>query len=484
MKHILRVILLTTLSLAIFTVSAQSEYYDDSGAASTRNPYYIPESGNYLKGIDKILARGFKDKVEQAGLVPNFLSDITGGSVSKYDSEIPGIYGSIMSGEDINDLRKQVRKANAKATLEKILYLVLILSVCVSIIYMICKSIISESQTQQQGNNTAPKSQEGNERNETTSSRLENTSTTNEINCSSNDLVNNKIEPLDRDQSTHHDDLILGNKKEASEKGKIKDVTFFDISNTCSKQIAHDTKISQKTMSDFSTMRDTETNTIRHIANLIENKINIVSKVHLHKIEQDNRLLIPILKYNRFGLINRAYEIVLPPEYAIIRGECLDDDDILIIGKYNVKVFGDIKNPKIYTHMVLGAVDSTGKIILDVDYWTIIISDDRQRFTVVDYKTRKHGVLDRKGNIIVPFGEYAYIDGFDHGLARVKKDNRWGLINNNGDVVLQTEYDRIWSFHGKNRTSTKVIKGNSEWDVSFSSLIMGYTTIVDDTTAD
>ena len=134
--------------------------------------------------------------------------------------------------------------------------------------------------------------------------------------------------------------------------------------------------------------------------------------------------------------------------------------------------------------MVLGAVDSTGKIILDVDYWTIIISDDRQRFTVVDYKTRKHGVLDRKGNIIVPFGEYAYIDGFDHGLARVKKDNRWGLINNNGDVVLQTEYDRIWSFHGKNRTSTKVIKGNSEWDVSFSSLIMGYTTIVDDTTAD
>lgn len=41
---------------------------------------------------------------------------------------------------------------------------------------------------------------------------------------------------------------------------------------------------------------------------------------------------------------------------------------------------------------------------------------------------------------------------------------KWGIIDNKGEVVLPVEYDEIWNFLGKGRTTTKVIKeGVSSW---------------------
>ena len=206
MKHILRVILLITVSLAIFTVSAQSEYYDDSGAASTRNPYYQNNSNSEFKALDSILSKGFKIRREQLKSIPDYLTDITGGTESKYDYEIPGIYGSIMSGEDINDLRRQARKNKIKNSLEKIPYFAIILSFCFFIICMIYQTI-NESRIQQQGDNTAPKS-EG--ENITTSDRTEISSTNDEINCSSNDLLSNEVGLMEEnDQPTKNIDHTL-----------------------------------------------------------------------------------------------------------------------------------------------------------------------------------------------------------------------------------------------------------------------------------
>ena len=83
------------------------EEIGDSGVASTRNPYYQNNSNSEFKALDSILSKGFKIRREQLKSIPDYLTDITGGTESKYDYEIPGIYGSIMSGEDINDLRRQ-----------------------------------------------------------------------------------------------------------------------------------------------------------------------------------------------------------------------------------------------------------------------------------------------------------------------------------------------------------------------------------------
>lgn len=85
------------------------EQIGNSGVANTRNPYYQDQENiEDFKVRWKTRAENiFKIRVKEHEILPDYLTDITGGTESKYDYEIPGIYGSIMSGEDINDLRRQ-----------------------------------------------------------------------------------------------------------------------------------------------------------------------------------------------------------------------------------------------------------------------------------------------------------------------------------------------------------------------------------------
>jgi hypothetical protein len=102
------------------------------------------------------------------------------------------------------------------------------------------------------------------------------------------------------------------------------------------------------------------------------------------------------------------------------------------------------------------------------------------KVTVIQRSDYKWGVIDTEGNIIVPFGKYDWIDGFDNGLARVKigkitngkadNDNKWGIINEAGKEVLPVEYDNIWNFLGRGRFSTKAIKDGVEYNVFFHDL--------------
>ena len=123
-------------------------------------------------------------------------------------------------------------------------------------------------------------------------------------------------------------------------------------------------------------------------------------------------------------------------------------------------------------------------------------------------KNDKNGVIDIEGNVVVPFGKYAWIDGFDHGLARVHsygitkikngechqykvsplkivdgeivanpeykgeklQPSKWGIINEKGEEVLPMEYDNIWKFYGKNRFSTRVEKDGKSRQVYFHDL--------------
>lgn len=127
--------------------------------------------------------------------------------------------------------------------------------------------------------------------------------------------------------------------------------------------------------------------------------------------------------------------------------------------------------------------------------------------TVVENKYYQWAVIDNQGNVVVPFGKYGWIDGFDSGLARVRThtsaelareataeffdlpadqvgivcDNhcneeagnvitKWGIINEKGEEVLPVEYDNIWNFYGKSRWSTMVEKDGHTSEVYFHDL--------------
>lgn len=104
------------------------------------------------------------------------------------------------------------------------------------------------------------------------------------------------------------------------------------------------------------------------------------------------------------------------------------------------------------------------------------------------------GVVDTDGNIVVPFGKYAWIDGFQNGLAKVIGhddttsphiiaifDENWndvtatdrvaeqGIINENGIEVLPLEYN-IWKFYGKDFPTIKYFKGNEQHTIRYEAL--------------
>ena len=134
---------------------------------------------------------------------------------------------------------------------------------------------------------------------------------------------------------------------------------------------------------------------------------------------------------------------------------------------------------------------------------------------VVRGDNNEWAVVDLQDKIIVPFGKYAWIDGFDQGLARVRTQGntinpnrntatiifpedgepakviigkeeeqylreerkkhpeyfaKWGIINEKGEEVLPTEYDEVWNFRGKGLWSTKVEKGDNVKRVFFCDL--------------
>lgn len=135
--------------------------------------------------------------------------------------------------------------------------------------------------------------------------------------------------------------------------------------------------------------------------------------------------------------------------------------------------------------------------------------------SIVEDYAHQWAVINHKGDIIVPFGRYGWIDGFDSGLARVrtskhpgiasrgttilfdifgdnptvisgkediqkyydedKKKNpdkyaKWGIINEKGEEVLPVIYDAVWGFFGKNKYSTRLEKDGIETEVYFHDL--------------
>ena len=62
-------------------------------------------------------------------------------------------------------------------------------------------------------------------------------------------------------------------------------------------------------------------------------------------------------------------------------------------------------------------------------------------------KNNKFGFADRNGNLIIPFIYDIAID-FHEGLARVEKNDKWGFIDKTGRVVIPFEYDEASDFQG------------------------------------
>lgn len=77
---------------------------------------------------------------------------------------------------------------------------------------------------------------------------------------------------------------------------------------------------------------------------------------------------------------------------------------------------------------------------------------------------RYYGVVGKNRTVIVPFEYDEIIRTFSSGLINVRKNDKWGCLDLEGNIVIPLEYDWIFPF-GKDESSTSSAKRNGKWGI-------------------
>jgi hypothetical protein len=142
----------------------------------------------------------------------------------------------------------------------------------------------------------------------------------------------------------------------------------------------------------------------------------------------------------RFGLIDTAYNILVPPIYATMG--YIHDSTI---------VFVDTSQQN---NGRMGIMDITGKEIIPPIYISATPFYDGLA-AVLPYNGKGYGFIDRTGKMVIP-AKYKQIQSsfesplskpFSEGLAPVALDQKWGYIDKKGNVAIPFEYEMATAFN-------------------------------------
>lgn len=173
--------------------------------------------------------------------------------------------------------------------------------------------------------------------------------------------------------------------------------------------------------------------------------------------------LAPVAKDGMWGFINKQGKVIVPIKYDYVE-EFNQDTGLATVWKDDKsglidaagKTILPIKYDKI-TRIKAGGwlVETDGKkIILDnklqsvanLEYESVWdFSDNDTTTQVIKTKGGKRGLIDIKGNLLVPF-EYDVIYSFKDGLASFQQNNKYGFLNEQGKVVVPAKYDHAFGF--------------------------------------
>ena len=134
--------------------------------------------------------------------------------------------------------------------------------------------------------------------------------------------------------------------------------------------------------------------------------------------------LAAVQKDGKCGYIDKNGNEIIPLTYS----RCLDFDDGKAI------VFNGMRKA--------GVINKTGEVIISPSI-NGLVGFSNKRGLIRDgswnyyYITEEARFYD---------GYYDYAQSFEHGIAIVQKNGKWGIINHNGMPVITSKYDKIEPF--------------------------------------
>jgi len=163
-------------------------------------------------------------------------------------------------------------------------------------------------------------------------------------------------------------------------------------------------------------------------SNYINNKgdkiFNDSIKITNHGIY--NSVAVYESKNNKFGLINSNGKYITEPIYD------------LIIGDINSIYWS------VYLNNLEGVIDCDGNVIIPVVNKSIELFShlDDKLFPVM--KDDRYGYLDAKNRLIIPY-QYESASTFIKGIAIVKEEGTWKLIDKKNKLITQLDYEPLKS---------------------------------------
>ncbi len=203
----------------------------------------------------------------------------------------------------------------------------------------------------------------------------------------------------------------------------------------------------------------------------------LVDRLH-YDLKKDDRFLLPFTQNEKIGFINKEAEIIIPASYQFVLDDFYHEKSLVRVGEiYGVAFERKTSTPAVYLRKRYGLLKTNGELLLPIEYEGIVMPLFSNRIVLRSYE-KGYTVIDFNGNIIVPYGKYNYIDGFDAGVARVKLGKttnglresgaKWGIIDENGNEILQPIYKNIWNFYNKALQYTRVESDTNIFEFHFS----------------
>lgn len=186
---------------------------------------------------------------------------------------------------------------------------------------------------------------------------------------------------------------------------------------------------------------------IENVITIFENNYTIeISANDIVSIRTKNDYIF-IRNSNKKGFITKDNKFLIKPTY----------DDIISVS-ISTQTFVFVKNDHSNLKL-LGLANFCEEVILQPIYEDIRFIDAKH---FIVRRDGLYAIIDNKRNEIIQYGKYDYIDNFVHGLSRVKKGKKWGIINKYGYEFLSPKFDEIWKLKDEMST-TKVIFHGEEF---------------------